>query len=464
MSDAVLQGLAPILVLAATAVLLMASIAIGRGHARHAILAALGLVGAFGALFVAARVAPERATALLQIDSYALVFGGIAIVAALATVALSWDELRVGVAQPEEYYLLIVTATLGAVVLAASRHFATLFLGVELVSVSLFALIAYPRSAAAIEAGIKYLVLSGGATAALLFGMGLLYARAGSLDFAGLATLSRMAPGPAILGGTVLVAVGIGFKLSLVPFHMWTPDVYQGALPPVAGFVATVSKGGVFALFLRFFEMAHANSYGGVWGALAVVAMATILVGNLLALLQPDLARLLAYSSIAHMGYLMVALLAGGTFAVETVAFYLASYVAANLAAFGVLARLRRRGESYPGLAHRSPWAAVVLGIALLSLAGLPVSVGFFGKFYVIAAGIAGGEWLLVAILIAGSVIGLFYYLRVLAALVRPSAPGEAAARPEPLALGVLVTLAAVIVLFGVYPAPIVAVAHATLL
>ena len=472
MTDTALAALAPVIVLAASAVIVMLSIAVGRGHARHAVLTGLGLTAAFASLFLAGQVAPQDVLSLLMVDRYALVLGGLSIAAALVTVAVSYGYLC-GTEAPEEYYVLVLTATLGAVVLAASRHFASLFLGIEIVSVSLFGLIAYPRSGAAIEAGIKYLVLSGAASAALVFGMGLLYARSGSLDFAVIGTLARMPVGPAVVGGVVLIAVGIGFKLSLVPFHMWTPDVYQGAPPPVAGFVATVSKGAVFALFLRYFELSNAFGYQGVWTALGVVAMATILVGNGLALLQDDLARLLAYSSVAHMGYLMVAFLAGDAFAVETVVFYLAAYVVATLAAFAVLAGIVHDPDSpqgraaYEGLAHRNPLAAATLGIAFISLAGLPVSIGFFGKFYVIAAGIAHGEWMLVGVLIAGSIMGLFYYLRVLAALVRHPAADAPAGGREPadrLSLGVALALGATIVVFGVWPTPLVALAHATFL
>jgi len=231
------------------------------------------------------------------------------------------------------------------------------------------------------------------------------------------------------------VLAGVGFKLALVPFHLWTPDVYQGAPPPVTAFIATASKGAVFALLLRFAGLLGVQSNAALHLALFVVAVASMAAGNLLALWQRDLRRVLAYSSIANMGYLLVALLAGGALAVPTAAFYLTAYFVATLGAFGVVSVLEKwglrpissaksvsvptfpRGEEYRGLFFRRPATAVILAMMMLSLAGLPLTAGFMGKFLVLQAGMATGQLALTLVLIGASGIGLCYYLRIVLAM-----------------------------------------------
>src|SRR6185312_5236841 len=203
------------------------------------------------------------------------------------------------------FYILLLVATLGAATLAAASHLVSFFLGLEILSVSLYGLNAYlHRQALPLEAGIKYLVLAASSAAFLLFGMALLYAATGTMSFAGLAGALPAAPTSLVLPGAMLVLVGVGFKLGLVPFHLWTPDVYQGAPAPVAAFIATASKAGVFAVLLRFFYLAGGSHSQRAMLAITVLAIASMVGGNLLALRQRNLKRLLAYSSIAHMGYL----------------------------------------------------------------------------------------------------------------------------------------------------------------
>ena len=230
--------------------------------------------------------------------------------------------------------MLLLTAALGAVVLAASSHFASLFLGFELLSVSLFALLAYVRDRRpGLEAGAKYLVLSGVSSAFLLFGIALVYAELGTLEFVGVA--ERLADGVAsafLAGGLALLVAGIAFKLSLAPFHMWTPDVYQGAPAPITAFLATVSKGAVFVVLLRYFLQSRAFDHREVLFALSLIAGASMLIGNVLALLQQNVKRILAYSSISHLGYLLVTFIAGGAFALESSGYYLVAYIAARSA------------------------------------------------------------------------------------------------------------------------------------
>jgi NADH-quinone oxidoreductase subunit N len=484
-----LLALLPFLLLGGSAILVMLGIAWRRHHGGSALLGAAGLALTLASLPVAAREAPRPVTRLLLIDGFALYFMGLVCVASLVVVVLAHGYFRDRGGQREELYVLVLLATLGSAVLAASVHFASLFLGLELLSISLYALVAYPRaSEPALEAGLKYLILAAASSAFLLFGMALVYARTGGLDFPALR--AGLPGGPALASGSgpggegVLVAAalgllfaGIGFKLALVPFHAWTPDVYAGAPAPVTAFVASVSKGGVVAVTLRLFDQAG-EGIDALFVPLAAVAIASMLAGNLLALQQDDVKRLLAYSSIAHFGYLLVALIAAVPLRAEATAYYLAAYVVTILIAFGVVAVLSTGDadasalDDYRGLFWRRPWLAVLFTASLLSLAGIPLTAGFLGKVYVLLAGVEAASWLLVLALVAGSAIGLFPYLRVVLVLFapldqpgdRPAARGAALAngsaapalRPLPaLSVAVLSLLAVPLLWLGVHPEPL---------
>jgi NADH-quinone oxidoreductase subunit N len=266
-----------------------------------------------------------------------------------------------------------------------------------------------------------------------------------------------------LLSGVVLIITGIGFKLALVPFHMWTPDVYQGAPAPVTAFVATVSKGGMFALLLRYFNQSGANHFTSVLLVFSIIAIASMLAGNLLALFQNNVKRILAYSSIAHMGYLLVALDVGGPMGTDAVVFYLVAYFVMTLGAFAVVTVLSEQHrdadqlEDYRGLFWRRPILALVFTAMLLSLAGIPLTAGFLGKFYIVAAGAAVGAWSLILILAITSTIGLFYYLRIVAALYQQPADGYQTSQPlprrKPAATMALAALTVILVWLGVYPA-----------
>ena len=260
----------------------------------------------------------------------------------------------------------------------------------------------------------------------------------------------------------------MGFKLAVVPFHMWAPDVYQGAPAPVAAFVATVSKGAMFALLLRYFMEIVAFRSGALWWTLAGIAALSMFVGNLLALLQDNVKRVLAYSSIAHLGYLLIAFLASGPMAVEAVTVYLVAYFITTLGAFGVVGVLSKSGreadtmEDYRALFWRRPWIAAVFAIMLLSLAGIPLTAGFVGKFYVVTAGVSSSLWLLLVLLAINSVIGLFYYLRIIVAMSAEKSRGdhhveEVRAVPASFTDGlVLAMLSGLLFWIGLYPAPLI--------
>jgi NADH-quinone oxidoreductase subunit N len=465
---AALIALLPLIVLAASAVAVMLLAVFSRrsGTASPATLA--GLLAAFVAVIGTASAAPHGATVLLAVDRYALFYWALIIAAGFAVAALCHDGFDANAGRDGALHALLLLATLGAATLAASSHFVSFFLGLEVLSVSLFALIAYPVSSRhALEAAIKYLILSGGSSAFLLFGMALVYARLGTMEFgqigAALAGRPLDAWGSA---GLALIVAGIGFKLAVVPFHMWIADVYEGAPPPVAAFVATVSKGAVVAVLMRYFVSTGAYYSTTVSLALSLIAVASILAGNLLALLQENIKRILGYSSVAHLGYLLIAFLAAGALATEAVAYYLTAYFVTMIAAFGVVGLLARTGApgpaetitDYRALFWRRPWAAAVFAAALLSLAGIPMTMGFVGKFYVVAAGADAALWGPIFALVIGSTVGLFYYLRIIAAMAADeSVPAAPSATVVSVATGgTLAILTLLQVWLGIYSGPLV--------
>jgi NADH-quinone oxidoreductase subunit N len=439
-----LIALLPLLVLTAAATALMVSIAFVRRHGAVLAMALVGLAATLASLPIAAISDEPQVTALLRVDEYALFFIGLLTVATGAVALLAYEYMEGREKEPPEFYLLLLIALLGAATMTAATHFATFFLGLEILSVSLYTLIAYPRLRLGyIEASVKYLILAGTTSAFLLFGMALVYVESGVLTVSGLATVlnegavevSQQLVNPnmlVVVGGLALMLVSIGFKLAVVPFHMWTPDIYQGAPAPVTAFIATVSKGATVALLLRFFSGVDMSVVPALFWMFALIAGASMVVGNLLALLQNNIKRLLAYSSIAHLGYMLVAFLAAGELAVIAVSFYVVVYFITNLIAFGVVSVLTgedREAEDiadYRGLAARRPWLAGALAAALFSLAGLPLTAGFIGKFYLVRAGAGEALWALIIILVLTSALSLYYYARVIVAMYvqRPAVEG----------------------------------------
>lgn len=446
-----------------------------RGHRTAFALTLLSFVAAFVALWPGLDAGPREVTPLLMLDAYAAFFNGLFILIGAVTALLAHRYLEGRAGSPEEFYLLLLMATLGAMTLASAQHFAALLLGLEILSISLYAMVAYPEEDhPPLEAALKYLVLSGVGSTIMLFGMALIYHSTGALGFAELATLVTTGDRADLwlVAGQVLFIIGIAFKLSLIPFHMWTPDVYQGAPAPVTGYLATVSKAAVFAVLLRFALDAQLLEFSDVAEfsiglVLAIIAVLSMVIGNVLALLQDSIKRLLAYSSIAHVGYLMIALLVlralpDGTMAVETALVFLAGYLAMTLAAFAVVSELssaaageRDSIDEYAGLFWRRPVLAAVLTAALLSLAGIPLTAGFIAKFYLFAAGVEGAAWGLLWALIVGSALSIYYYLKIVFAMTvrgtdAPAVPASAAGVATAAVLG-LVVLA-----LGIYPAPLI--------
>ncbi|MDA3923006.1 MAG: NADH-quinone oxidoreductase subunit NuoN [Salinisphaera sp.] len=466
----------PALLIAATIVAVVLATAYQRHHFRVATLTVLGLNAALLSLLAALTVTPIEVTPLFVIDGYSVLFTAIILVAALACSTLAYAYLSTLPDRREEYYILLLSSTLGGIALVSSQHMASLFIGFELLSVPLYGMIAYAyRDHISLEGGLKYMVLSGMASSFLLFGMALLYAASGTLSFAGL--LDPMAGDGALhnwlLVGVGMMVVGLGFKLSLVPFHLWTPDVYEGAPGPVSAFLATVSKVAVFGVLMRFFVVAPSTDDHLLMILIGVIAFASMLIGNLLALRQNNIKRLLGYSSIAHLGYLLTAVVAGGALGVETAGVYLVTYVATTLGAFGVVTLVSSPYsgtdagslDHYRGLFWRRPYLAAVLTVMMLSLAGIPLTIGFIGKFYAIAVAVQSGLWWLVGSLVVGSTIGLYYYLRVMVMLYLEApekGPRDAISAWGRQSGGIMVILLAIAVIaLGIFPQPLISLVDA---
>lgn len=465
--------LLPLLIVAGTSIVVMLAVAIRRRHALSASLTLVGLTAAFASLWIAAPIVPVQVTPLLTLDRYALLYIGLIVAASMTFVLLSYCYFEKCQGDHDELYILLLVATLGSTVLVASSHFVSLFLGLELLSVALYGMIAYRHTQPLpLEAGIKYLVLAAVSAAFLLFGMALVYGALGTMQFREI--VGRLTRSDVdrwlLLPGLALIITGFGFKLAVVPFHLWTPDVYEGAAAPVAAYIATVSKGAMFALLLRFFYRSGAHDLAPVSIVFTIIAIGSMIVGNLLALLQNNVKRILAYSSIAHLGYLLVAFQAAGALGPTAITFYLVAYFVTTMGAFGVVTVLSDGSkeaddlEDYRGLFWRRPALAAVFTAMLLSLAGIPVTAGFIGKFYIVAAGASSAMWALIVILVITSAIGLFYYLRII--VVMYGQPSESLAGPS--ALGpagslVLALLTALLVWFGVFPGPLLSLIRGAL-
>ena len=420
----------------------------------------LSLLAAFGSIFFVLPSIPHAIEPLLILDAYSMFFLGIIIISALLVTFLSYDYIKRLEGVREEYYIIIFTSTLGAALLTVANHFVLFFLGIETLSVSLYILIAFQRSKTnSIEAGIKYLILASVSSAFLLFGMALIYTAFGTMQFGEIvATLVIHQPlSPLVLSGFGMMMVGIGFKLALVPFHMWTPDVYQGAPAPVSAYIATVSKGAVMAILIRFFFILKGFSNQYLFVAISGIAILSMFVGNILAIRQKNIKRLLGYSSIANMGYLIIILLTGSAKGIQASIFYMISYFITTIGAFSVITLLSsseyeaEKIEDFKGLFWKRPGIAIVFTLSLLSLAGIPLTAGFIAKFYVILEGMKAGLMVLIISMIINSVIGLYYYLRIITTLFSTASETKL---PELSFFGniTLAIIAVSILLLGIYP------------
>ena len=321
-----------------------------------------------------------------------------------------------------EFVLLILFATLGMMIMVSANHFVLLYLGLEILALSTYTMVALNRdSAVSTEAAMKYFILGALASGLLLYGMSMIYGATGSLDVATIASTIEFsrANDPLITFGLVFVVAGLAFKLGAVPFHMWVPDVYEGAPTPITLFIASASKIAAFGFMIRILADALAGGSTDWQGMLVVLAVASLAVGNIIAIAQTNLKRMLAYSTISHMGFLLLGILAGTKSGYAASMFYIISYALMSLGAFGIILLLSREGfeaenlDDLKGLNERSPWVAFLMLVMMFSMAGIPPFVGFFAKLSVLEAVLNAGFTWLVVYAVLMSVIGAFYYLRV---------------------------------------------------
>jgi NADH-quinone oxidoreductase subunit N len=431
-------GLSPLIALLGGATIVLLVGLIGAHWARAHAVPALSLIvlGATAGLTIWQWDAQKSiVSGALAIDDLSLVLNLILATGGALSVLLAWRSRAAREAAHGEFHALLLASIAGMSLLAAAQNTVALFVGLELLSIPLYVLCASElRREQSLESGLKYLIVGAVGSATLLYGLAMIYGATGATDFAAIAralSAGSLVSDPLTLTGIALCVVGLCFKASVAPFHQWTPDVYEGAPTPITAFMAVATKAAAFGVFLRFFDVALIGAQS-TWGpALAVLATITILVGNVGALGQSSLKRMLAYSSVAQAGYMLAGVVVATQLGARATVFYLAVYVFMNMASFAVIvARERETGfgdsiQSVSGLGRERPLLAWPMTISMLALAGIPATAGFTGKFYLIDAAVSGGyTWLGVAIVI-GSMISLGYYLPVIAAMWMRKAPSE---------------------------------------
>ena len=429
------------------------------------------VLGASGAmLWPIAGAQIEVARGLVAIDSFSLFFKALFLISAALTVLLSARYLSVEGVGSGEYYFLIVCSTLGMMFMAGGIDLVSLFIGLETMAVSFYILVGYLKpNRRSNEAAIKYFLLGAFSLGILLYGMSLMYGLSGTTNLRTMAgLLADRSTDPRLMLAVILVVAGLGFKIAAVPFHMWAPDVYEGAPTPVTAFLSVGSKAASFAMLLRIFIEglpAMSADWRLLFYALSIVTMT---VGNVAALTQSNLKRMLAYSSIAHAGYILIGVVAGTPRGVTAVLVYLMVYTFMQIGAFAIITMLRREdmiGEDLKdlsGLHWRHPWAAFAMLLFMLSLGGIPPTAGFMGKFWLFGAAIESGYVWLAIIGVINSALSIYYYLRIVVFMyLKNETVGSAPSARPAIATALVLAVVATLVL-GVYPRPLFEFAEAS--
>ena len=463
-----------VVLLAGAGLVLTADLALS-GRARPRTLALLTLAAAAGyALWhVLAGTAGEAMGGAVVVDDFGMYFAFLLITVTAAVVVVTRESMG-GVRQEGEFFALLLTSTGAMVLLAQAQDLITIFVAIETTSIAQFILVGLARDDRSSEAGLKYLLSGAVAAAVLLYGFAFLFGLTGATDLGGINAAFEAGGDDtrvALLFAFVLVAAGLGFKMAIVPFHGWVPDVYQGAPTPVTSFLSVASKAVGFAVVLRIFYQGlggPGTTIAHDWAVMfAVLAGLSMTFGNLGAMLQSNVKRLLAYSSIAQAGNIAVglaAVAAGSTVGPSAVLFFLGTYVATNLGAFFCVTVVSRRVGSeemsaYAGLYRRSPVVAVILGLCLLSLTGIPPTAGFLAKVYVFNSAIQTGEqWLvwLVVVAVLNTAVSAYYYMRWARTMVLDEPEDATSFRPVPAVRALLVLTAVAVVFFGLVPTPLI--------
>jgi NADH-quinone oxidoreductase subunit N len=434
----------------------------------------LSLVGIVGALIALAVLWGRNVSGLsgmVVLDGMAAFISAVGLIAALLSVCASLNYNRDRGIERGEYYALLLFSTSGIMLMAQAANLIVVFLGLELLSIPLYILagFAHPQLESE-EAAIKYFLLGAFATGFLVYGIALMYGATGTTDIAQLAEVAQTGRNATLLlVGAGLLIVGLGFKVSAAPFHIWVPDVYEGAPTPVAGFMSVGVKAAGFAALLRVFLVGlHAVQTDWI-PVLAILSALTMIVGNIVALSQTNLKRMLAYSSIAHAGYMLMGLAAGNQAGLSAVMFYLLTYTFTNVGAFAVLAVMAgRQGEDqtfhqYAGLARKHPWLTAAMSLFMLSLTGIPPTGGFFGKYYLFMAAVSGHLGWLAILGVLTSVISAFFYLRVIVDMTMREPEREMPGSVYPALVTTLAVTALGTLILGVWPAPWLQMAQAGL-
>jgi NADH-quinone oxidoreductase subunit N len=458
----------PEIILASAGTFLMALIAILRRRSSSVFghLTVAALIAALGATAYANREGGPAFGGMLVVDGLATFFRALVIVVGILTVLSSYRFLRRQDAETGEYHALLLFSISGQCLMAAANNLIVIFIGLEISSIASYVLAGYLRDdKRSSEAALKYFLLGSFATAFFLYGVALIYGSTGTIDLGAVrdavAGQSGPSPDPRFLAiAAALMFVGIGFKVSAAPFQIWAPDVYQGAPSPVTAFLSTGPKAAAFAVFLRIFLTALGPAGGG-WAPLVwLSALLSMTIGNFAALVQPNVKRMLAYSSIAHAGYVLVALAARSETGAAAAMFYLAAYAFMNIGAFAVVGHLSGKDErfqdvgDFAGLGQKQPFTAAMLSIFLLSLIGVPLTGGFFGKFYIFKAALESHLVWLTVLGLLNSAVAAYYYLRLLVMMYFRE-PGEAVAEAAPLSFGLsaaLIVSAAATLFLGIFP------------
>ncbi|MBI3987977.1 MAG: NADH-quinone oxidoreductase subunit N [candidate division NC10 bacterium] len=438
---------------------------------RRGLLAGISLLGLAFAFMVSVRLWGREEQAfkgMVALDPLALFFDLVFLLVAALTILISPEYLKREEAHYGEYYVLILFATLGMMLMASGLDLIVIFLGLETLSLSLFILSGFLRGRlSSNESALKYLLLGAFATSFFLYGIALLYGSTGTTNLPRIGKLLQgvlTGTDPLLFLSMGLLMVGLGFKIATVPFHAWIPDVYEGAPTSVTAFMIAGTKAATFAAFLRIFPYALSSLQADWTRILAALAVLTMTVGNVMAIAQQNVKRMLAYSSIAHAGYLMVALVAAGEpsigeLAAPSLLFYLVVYAFMNLGAFGVIIALGKKGEmnltfdDYAGLGFRHPALALAMAVFMFSLAGLPPTAGFIGKFYLFTAAVQAGYVGLAIIGVLNGVLSVYFYLRLVVAMYMSLGEVEPTQLTLSPALAAAITLSAVMTLYlGLFP------------
>src|SRR3954471_13124702 len=405
-------------------------------------------------------VTVEVANGLMAVDRFALFFKVLFLLAALMTVLMSDRYLAIGGASPGEYYFLILCATLGMMVMAGGIDLITIFIGLETMAVSFYILAGFMKpNQRSNEAAVKYFLLGAFSLGILLYGMSLMYGLSGTTNLRAMATtFATMQTDPRLVLAVILVVAGMGFKIAAVPFHMWAPDVYEGAPTPVTAFLSVGSKAASFAMLLRIFVEGLAPMQADWRLLFEALSIVTMTAGNIAALTQSNLKRMLAYSSIAHAGYLMIGVVAGTSRGITAMLIYLLIYAFMQMGAFAIIVMMRRKDaigdelKDLSGLAFRQPFAAFAMLLFMLSLGGIPPTAGFMGKFWLFGAAIDSGYVWLAVIGVLNSAVSLYYYIRIVVFMyLRKETAGSEPVMSPALRVTLAIAVAATLIL-GVYP------------